>query len=84
MALVLMSRGSSWRKYCGMKRWQKQSPLGASGSVSWQGHIVYGYGIPSRVARRLRQTAGSTFSLAQSPEDAPARKPIADFVWQQR
>jgi len=80
MALVLMSRGSSWRKYCGMKRWQKQSPNFSrlsqiiSGSVSWAGHIVYGYGIPSRVARRLRQTAGSTFSLAQSPEDAPARK----------
>jgi len=55
----------------------------SSGSVSWAGHIVYGYGIPA-VARRLKGKHGSTFSLAQSPEDAPARNDkIADFVWQQ-
>ena len=55
--------------------------------LAGQGHIVYGYGIPSRVARRLKGKQLVQRSVLLSPsEDAPARidLPIADFVWQQQ
>lgn len=47
-----------------------------------QGHIVYGYGIPSRVARRMQDKKLVQYSvLLSSPEDvADTNKPIADFV----
>lgn len=51
-----------------------------------QGHIVYGYGVPSRVARHLKdQQLVQRSVLFNPPEDGPAidDKPIADFVWQQ-
>ena len=50
--------------------------------VAGQGHIVYGYGIPSRVARRLNDKQLVQRSVLLSPsEDAPdTSKPIADFV----
>ncbi len=48
-----------------------------------QGHIVYGYGIPSRVARRIQDKHLVQYSvLLSSPDDvADPKKPIADFVW---
>ena len=52
--------------------------------LAGQGHIVYGYGIPSRVARRLNDKQLVQRSvLLSSPEDtlADTNKPIADFIW---
>ena len=51
-----------------------------------QGHIVYGYGVPSRVARYLKaQQLVQRSVLFNPPEDEPAidDKPVEDFVWQQ-
>lgn len=47
-----------------------------------QGHIVYGYGIPSRVARRLGNVVQRTV-LLNPPEGIPAQSgsAIADFIW---
>lgn len=57
--------------------------------LAGQGHIVYGYGIPSRVARRLGIVTGNRRLVQRSvllspPEDTPSgkKKPSADFVWQ--
>jgi uncharacterized iron-regulated protein len=53
--------------------------------LAGQGHIIYGYGIPSRVARRLNDKQLLQRSVLLSPpEDAPARddKPTADCVWE--
>ena len=49
------------------------------------GHIIYGYGIPSRVARRLGSGNLVQRSVLLSPPDgtsSPTNKPIADFVWE--
>ena len=48
--------------------------------LAGQGHIIYGYGIPSRVARRLNNKQLVQRSvLLSAPENAPAQ--IADFIW---
>lgn len=50
-----------------------------------KGHIIYGYGIPSRVERRLGVGNVKVRSvLFNSTENLPlsADRPIADFVWQ--
>lgn len=50
--------------------------------LAGQGHIVYGHGIPSRVARRLQVTQRSV--LLSSPEaQTNSDRPIADFVIEQ-
>ncbi len=52
--------------------------------LAGKGHIVYGYGIPSRVERRLGVGNVKVRSvLFSSPADTPlsANKPMADFVW---
>jgi uncharacterized iron-regulated protein len=49
-----------------------------------QGHVVYDYGIPSRVARRLNpeQFVQRTVLLGESPEmPASGENAIADFFW---
>jgi len=49
-----------------------------------QGHIVYNYGIPSRVARRINRRLFSQSSvLLSSPqnEQTNINTPIADFIW---
>ncbi len=49
-----------------------------------QGHIVYNYGIPSRVERRLNWAEFKQYSvLFQSPEEDPIspHEKIADFIW---
>lgn len=54
--------------------------------LAGKGHIAYGYGIPSRVARRMTAT-GSQFkqvSVLLNPDAdllLPSTTPVADFVW---
>ncbi|MCC3406334.1 MAG: ChaN family lipoprotein [Microcoleus sp. PH2017_10_PVI_O_A] len=53
--------------------------------LAGKGHIIYGYGIPSRVERRLGVGNVKMRSvLFNSRTDSPlsADKPMADFVWQ--
>jgi len=53
--------------------------------LAGKGHIVYGYGIPSRVERRLGVGKVKMRSvLFNLPTDSPssATKPIADYIWQ--
>lgn len=52
--------------------------------LAGKGHIVYGYGIPSRVERRLGVGKVKMRSvLFNLPTDSPssAHKPIADYIW---
>ena len=53
--------------------------------LAGKGHIIYGYGIPSRVERRLGtgkvKVRSVLFSSPQNPA-LSADKRIADFVWQ--
>lgn len=49
-----------------------------------QGHIVYNYGIPNRVARRINKRQFSQSSvLLSSPQNEQTKidTPIADFIW---
>jgi uncharacterized iron-regulated protein len=51
-----------------------------------QGHIVYNYGIPSRLERRLQGQQITQSSVLLSPpldSDLPKNKQIADFIWHQ-
>ncbi|OCR00883.1 hypothetical protein BCD67_24490 [Oscillatoriales cyanobacterium USR001] len=55
--------------------------------LAGKGHIVYGYGIPSRVARRLSnrkliQRSVLFFWPTESP--LPTDRQIADFIWQHK
>ncbi|NJK38777.1 MAG: ChaN family lipoprotein [Oscillatoriales cyanobacterium RM2_1_1] len=49
-----------------------------------EGHVVYGHGIPSRVARRLGSAGLVQYSvLFQSPQEEMQQNPqMADFIWQ--
>lgn len=58
--------------------------------IAGSGHIIYGYGIPSRVARRLEKSNNNKSQLIQRslllhpPEDYELeinQQPIADFIW---
>ena len=55
--------------------------------LAGQGHIVYGDGIPSRVARRMQTTRRGSVSqsliLLNPPQEltAPSDRPIADYFW---
>ncbi|MEG4145547.1 ChaN family lipoprotein [Microcoleus sp. Pol12B5] len=52
--------------------------------LAGKGHIIYGYGIPSRVERRLGVGNLKVRSVLFNSSDNPALsadKPIADFVW---
>ena len=52
--------------------------------LAGKGHIVYGYGIPSRVERRLGVGKVKIRSvLFNLPTDSPfsVKKPIADYIW---
>jgi uncharacterized iron-regulated protein len=52
--------------------------------LAGQGHLVYGYGIPSRVARRLSSSLVQKSILLNFDAELPLKKdqPIADFLWQ--
>jgi len=53
--------------------------------IAGRGHIVYGYGIPSRVARRLQHRSLIQRSvLFGMPEELEENRAIADFFWQPR
>ena len=50
--------------------------------LAGQGHIVYGYGIPSRVARRLQGRNLVQRSLLLNPSaDIRTERGIADYLW---
>ena len=50
--------------------------------LAGRGHIIYGYGIPSRVARRLTNVIGRLVLLG-SPQDSESRQPSpADYFWE--
>ncbi|MEG3922159.1 ChaN family lipoprotein [Microcoleus sp. T3_A4] len=52
--------------------------------LAGKGHIIYGYGIPSRVERRLGVGNVKVRSVLLNSNDNPvlsADRPIADFVW---
>ncbi len=54
--------------------------------LAGQGHIIYGYGIPSRVARRLQNKRLVQRSVLLNPvkdKSVDSKNAIADFVWQQ-
>jgi uncharacterized iron-regulated protein len=46
-----------------------------------QAHVAYGYGIPSRVARRLGKDGFSQASVVFQGEQSVDSKKVADFVW---
>ncbi|MBO3461951.1 ChaN family lipoprotein [Aetokthonos hydrillicola Thurmond2011] len=49
--------------------------------LAGQGHVVYGYGIPSRVLRRLKGKVIQRSVLLSPPEEASTKdKAIADFI----
>ncbi len=54
--------------------------------LAGQGHIVYGHGIPSRVARRMKDKNLVQRSVLLSPLEnkADTDKPIADFIWRSK
>ncbi|MEC4985570.1 MAG: ChaN family lipoprotein [Oscillatoria sp. PMC 1068.18] len=53
--------------------------------IAGQGHVIYGYGIPSRVARRLanENVVQSSVLFSQSPgQNSENQAKIADYFWQ--
>ena len=54
--------------------------------LAGSGHIIYGYGIPSRVERRLQDKRFVQRSVLLSyPNDSvDTKNAIADFIWQQK
>ncbi|MEC4894434.1 MAG: ChaN family lipoprotein [Oscillatoria sp. PMC 1051.18] len=53
--------------------------------IAGRGHIIYGYGIPDRVARRLERenVAQRSVLFGESPQLETEEKPaIADYFWQ--
>ncbi|HEY9829545.1 MAG TPA: ChaN family lipoprotein, partial [Stenomitos sp.] len=65
-------------------QWLKANPDDQVIVLAGQAHIVYGYGIPSRVARRLNNhqlvQRSVLFGVPQK-EPSRARKSIADYFW---
>lgn len=51
--------------------------------LAGQGHLVYSYGIPSRVARRLGNSLVQKSILLNFDSEMPLKKdrPVADFLW---
>lgn len=65
-------------------QWLKANPDDQVVVLAGQAHIVYGYGIPSRVARRLNnhQLVQRSVLFGVPPkEPSRARKSIADYFW---
>ncbi|HEY9835544.1 MAG TPA: ChaN family lipoprotein [Vampirovibrionales bacterium] len=67
----------------------KENPQTQVVVLAGQGHIVYGYGIPSRVERRVGDRLGMEPFVQRSvlfdlPEELPAMgdRPIADYFWE--
>lgn len=53
-------------------------------AIVGRGHVVYGYGIPSRVARRVGSDVVQRSVLFGEIEEEmlPQSQPIADYIWQ--
>lgn len=58
-------------------------------AIAGSGHIIYGYGIPSRVARRMelinnpgKLTQRSVLLSPPANVAFPTQQPTADFIWQ--
>lgn len=54
--------------------------------LAGKAHMIYGYGIPSRVTRRLGSGNLVQRSVLLSPPDgtsSPRNTPVADFIWEQ-
>lgn len=49
--------------------------------LAGQGHVVYGYGIPERVSRRLESSLNQHIVLLNPPEAATEEEAIADQFW---
>jgi uncharacterized iron-regulated protein len=49
--------------------------------LAGQGHVVYGYGIPERVSRRLGSALNQQIVLLNPPEAATEEEAIADQFW---
>jgi len=49
--------------------------------LAGQGHVVYGYGIPDRVSRRLESSLNQHIVLLNPPEAATEEAAIADQFW---
>ncbi|MGA9378335.1 MAG: ChaN family lipoprotein [Phormidium sp.] len=51
--------------------------------LAGQGHLVYGYGIPSRVSRRLGNSLVQKSILLNFDSELPLKKdqPVADYLW---
>lgn len=70
----------------GVAKFIKANPNYQVVVLAGSGHIIYGYGIPSRVERRLQDKQLVQRSvLLSSPKEqsADSKKAIADFIWQQ-
>ncbi|NEO00703.1 MAG: ChaN family lipoprotein, partial [Moorea sp. SIO3I7] len=51
--------------------------------IAGQGHIIYGYGIPSRVARRFNnQLEQISVLLGVQSEKLAGENAIADYLWE--
>jgi uncharacterized iron-regulated protein len=71
----------------GITKFLKANPNHQVVVLAGQGHIVYGYGIPSRVARRLKDQQVVQRSVLLSPAKdnlSNTKQVIADFIWQQQ
>ncbi len=69
----------------GISKFSKANPDYQVVVLAGQGHIVYGYGIPSRVERRMQDSDNKFIQrsvLLSVPEITPVEKdkPIADFI----
>lgn len=52
--------------------------------LAGKGHIIYGYGIPSRVARRLNNSKliqRTVLFFSATDSSLPTDRPIADLIW---
>ena len=59
----------------------KQNPNHQTIVLAGSSHIIYGYGIPDRVLRRLKQPKSIQKTVLLSLDDDSNQPEIADFVW---
>jgi uncharacterized iron-regulated protein len=65
-------------------KFAKANPKHQVAVIAGQGHIIYGYGILSRVARRMPPQFSQVSVLLSLPQDPAtnSNQPIADYIWQ--
>ncbi|OWY66632.1 hypothetical protein B7486_35575 [cyanobacterium TDX16] len=65
-------------------KFMKANPKHQVVVIAGQGHIIYGYGIPSRVARRMHQQFSQVSVLLSLPKNTATNssQSIADYIWQ--